>query len=232
MDKKGVLGFVLCVLFLAATPVVMAQTKTKKDTLNKKNPFLDDSKKTLNFSLSDKISKLPKVVVPKSTNFSFTPNDKNFYDYFNPKPKRRFRVTAPPAKKDILKIKYFNGKMITNRQPKIKSTYSLGTFYTPTKSVRIEVRDFGLEDGDRIKIYLNGEVIQKTITLKNRFYFMNIPLKEGFNTLSIKALNQGYSGPNTAELEIYDGSGSLITKHTWNINTGQVVSTGIVKTEN
>jgi hypothetical protein len=232
MYKKGFLSFVLCLLFLTVTPVVMAQTKSKKDTTSKKNPFLDDSKKTLNFSLSNKVSKLPKVVVPKKANFDFKPSDKNFYDFFNPKPKRRFRITEAPTDKDILKIKYFNGKKITNRQPKIKSTYSLGTYYTTTESVRIEVRDFGLEDGDRIKIYLNGEVIQKTITLKNRFYFMNIPLKQGFNTLSIKALNQGYSGPNTAEIEIYDGSGSLMTKHTWNINTGQVVSTGVVRTEN
>ncbi|MFK5889733.1 MAG: hypothetical protein QM486_03250 [Flavobacteriaceae bacterium] len=233
MSKNVVLGFLFCLLFLVGTPIAMAQTKskTKKDTL--KNPFLTDYKnnlKTLNFSISDKIAKLPKVVMPKNNNFNFRPSDKNYYNFFNPKPKRSFN--QPKIKEnDILKIKYFNGKKITNREPKVKSTYSLGTFYTPTNLVRIEVRDFGLEDGDRIKIYLNGEVVQESVTLKNRFYFINIYLKKGFNTISIKALNQGYAGPNTAELEIYDGKGTLMTAHTWNISTGQVVSTGVVRTE-
>jgi hypothetical protein len=235
MNKNVVLGFLFCLLFLIGTPIIMAQTKpkTKKDTL--KNPFLTDYKnnlKTLNFSLSDKIAKLPKIVMPQNNNFDFKPNDKNFYDFFNPKSKPIFNVsTANTLEKDVLEIKYFNGKKITNRQTKIKSTYSLGTFYTKTKLVRIEVRDFGLEDGDRIKIYLNGEVVQESVTLKNRFYFININLKEGFNTISIKALNQGYAGPNTAALEIYDGKGILMIAHTWNISTGQVVSTGVVRTE-
>lgn len=236
MGKSVFLGFILCLLFLVDSPIVMAQTKskTKKDTL--KNPFLTDYKKnlkTLNFNLSDKISKLPKVVMPQKNKRNLKLNDKNLYDFFNPKPKRVFSVTTnSPLEKDVLEIKYFNGKKITNRQAKVKSTYSLGTFYTKTKLVRIEVRDFGLEDGDRIKIYLNGEVVQESVTLKNRFYFININLKEGFNTISIKALNQGYAGPNTAALEIYDGKGILMTAHTWNISTGQVVSTGVVRTEN
>lgn len=235
MNKSVFLGFLLCLLFLVGAPIAMAQTKskTKKDSL--KNPFLTDYKKnlkTLNFSLSNKNSKLPKIVMPQNKNPNIKLNDKNLYDFFNNKPKHIFSINKDKSlDKDILEIKYFNGKKITNRQAKVKSTYSLGTFYTKTKSVRIEVRDFGLEDGDRIKIYLNGEVVQESVTLKNRFYFINIHLKEGFNTISIKALNQGYAGPNTAALEIYDGNGALMTAHTWNISTGQVVSTGVVRTE-
>ena len=230
MRKHSFYSLLFVLLFLVDVTTMVSQTK--KDSL-KKNIFLSDYKKNikvLNNSFLDKYSKLPKIKRPQTNNFNFKPNDKNFYNFFNPKPQRNF--SQPKAEeKDILKIKYFNGKRITNRQPKVKSTYSLGTFYTPTNLVRIEVRDFGLEDGDRIKIYLNGETVEESVTLKNRFYFINIPLKEGFNTISIKALNQGYAGPNTAELEIYDGKGNLMIAHTWNIGTGQVVSTGVVKTE-
>ncbi|MCF6213570.1 MAG: hypothetical protein L3J45_06045 [Flavobacteriaceae bacterium] len=225
IQSTALLLFVLCL----STPIF-----SQKDTIKNTPSDILDSKKNLK-----PVDLFKPNTVAKKNTIKFTPqenlskvklNDKKYYELYN-KPKRKmdFKKHANNVDSDVLVIKHFNGKKITNAQNKIKSDYSLGSFYTNSKSVRIEVRDFGLEDGDRIKIYLNGEVIEKSIELKNMFYFIVIPLVKNYNTISIKALNQGYAGPNTAELEIYDDKGNIMTSHIWNINTGEVVTVGLVK---
>ena len=236
--KANILSISLLILILfIALPVFSQNDSIKKVSNNKKTAFTDFKKesKTVNLFKKDLFAKkTPINFKPKDKLPEFKPSDKNYFDFFNKKPKKagvNFMSRSKNIDSDILVIKYFNGKRITNERPTLKSDYSLGVFYTHSKSVRIEVRDFGLEDGDRIKIYLNGRVIQKSITLKNRFHFIIIELENGRNTISIKALNQGYTGPNTAELEIYDSNGLLITKHTWNISTGEIITTSIIKTD-
>ena len=56
-------------------------------------------------------------------------------------------------------------------------------------------------DGDRVSILVNDEVIVENLTLTYEFRGINLKLKEGFNKIDFVALNQGSSGPNTAELE-------------------------------
>ena len=59
----------------------------------------------------------------------------------------------------------------------------------------------------------------------------NIPLKlkEGFNKVDFIALNQGESGPNTAELRIYDDNDVLLSANQWNLATGAKATLIIVK---
>ena len=45
----------------------------------------------------------------------------------------------------------------------------------------------------------------------------------------ISPLNQGYSGPNTAEFKIYDDKGELISANQWNLATGFKATIIIVK---
>ena len=45
-------------------------------------------------------------------------------------------------------------------------------------------------------------------------------LSEGKNTVDIIALNQGESGPNTAEFVVYDDKGKVISSKEWNLLTG------------
>ena len=45
-------------------------------------------------------------------------------------------------------------------------------------------------------------------------------LVQGKNTVEIEALNQGESGPNTAEFIVYDDQGKIISSKEWNLLTG------------
>ncbi|MFT7066660.1 MAG: hypothetical protein ACJAUO_002247, partial [Sediminicola sp.] len=61
------------------------------------------------------------------------------------------------------------------------------------------------------------------------FKGINVDLNEGFNRLDFEALNQGSSGPNTAQVDVYDDKGNLIHSNRWNLSTGSKASLIIVK---
>ena len=84
-------------------------------------------------------------------------------------------------------------------------------------------------DGDRIKIYLNGEVIEYNVLLTGSFKGVNVDLVQGFNRIEFEALNQGSSGPNTAQ--VADDKGQVIHNNRWNLSTGSRASLIIVKEE-
>jgi hypothetical protein len=56
-----------------------------------------------------------------------------------------------------------------------------------------------------------------------------VPLKSGFNKIDFEALNQGTSGPNTAQLNIYDEIGNLLASYEWNLLTGNKATAILVK---
>ena len=45
------------------------------------------------------------------------------------------------------------------------------------------------------------------------------------------ALNQGESGPNTAEVRVYDDQGNLMMANRWNLATGTKATFIVVKDE-
>lgn len=98
--------------------------------------------------------------------------------------------------------------------------YYLGDIKTKSKYIKISCRDHEYEDGDRIKLLLNSKVILPEIKLRNRGFSVDVMLKDGFNTIEFYALNQGSSGPNTAELKVYDDKGNTIGSGQWNLSTG------------
>ena len=62
-------------------------------------------------------------------------------------------------------------------------------------------------------ILVNDEVVVQNLTLDSSFRGINLKLGEGFNKIDFIALNQGDSGPNTAELRIYDDNKKLISSN-------------------
>lgn len=90
-------------------------------------------------------------------------------------------------------------------------------------------RDHMAFDGDRVSILLNGEVIAENVLLKPGFTSIEIPMEVGFNQVAFVALNQGQSGPNTAQLRITDDKGFLHSNNVWNLLTGVKASVIIVK---
>ena len=105
----------------------------------------------------------------------------------------------------------------------------LGDVKTISETANIVCRDFEYVDGDRVSIMVNDEIVVQNLTLNSSFRGINLKLKEGFNKIDFIALNQGDSGPNTAELRIYDDNDVLISSNQWNLATGAKATLIIVK---
>ena len=105
----------------------------------------------------------------------------------------------------------------------------LGDVKTISETANIVCRDFEYVDGDRVSIMVNDEIVVQNLTLNSSFRGINLKLKEGFNKIDFIALNQGDSGPNTAELRIYDDNDILISSNQWNLATGAKATLIIVK---
>ncbi len=96
----------------------------------------------------------------------------------------------------------------------------LGEHRVDTKFVNIVCRDHEYPDGDRVQVSLNEYITHTNVLLTSSYRRLQINLSEGKNTIEILALNQGESGPNTAEFVVYDDKGRLISAKEWNLLTG------------
>jgi hypothetical protein len=105
----------------------------------------------------------------------------------------------------------------------------LGDFKTGDQNINVVFRDHEYPDGDMIQIRVNDKVVMGSILLEESFKGVNIELEEGFNRIDFIALNQGESGPNTAELKVYTHSGKLVGSNRWNLATGVKATYIVVK---
>ena len=105
----------------------------------------------------------------------------------------------------------------------------LGDFKSTDKVMQIVVRDHEYPDGDRIKILVNDQVVVANFLLVQQYRGVQLPLVEGFNKIDFVALNQGESGPNTAEVQIYNSQGQLKAANQWNLATGVKATYVIIK---
>jgi hypothetical protein len=96
----------------------------------------------------------------------------------------------------------------------------LGEFKTKSGSARIVYRDHEFVDGDMIRIWVNDKIAVYELYLQGEFQGLDLTLVPGFNKVEFEALNQGTSGPNTAEFHVYDDKGALISANQWNLATG------------
>ena len=121
------------------------------------------------------------------------------------------------------------GKAVSENFKAIRGNQELGNFKLDSKFVNIRYRDFGEVDGDEIQILVNGRIIQGTVILEGFFKTIEIDLLKGFNKIDFEALNQGTVGPNTAEFQVFDDTGKLVSSNQWNLVTGFKASIMVVK---
>lgn len=103
---------------------------------------------------------------------------------------------------------------------KTMSDQFLGEHNVDTKFVNIVCRDHEYPDGDRVQITVNGYIVKHNLLLTSSYRRVEVNLAQGRNIIDIIALNQGESGPNTAEFVVYDDSGRVISSKEWNLLTG------------
>jgi hypothetical protein len=80
-----------------------------------------------------------------------------------------------------------------------------------------------------VLILVNDVVVEYNALLSGRFQRINVELKEGFNTVEFRALNQGYAGLNTAQLLVLDENGEALKNQSWYLSTGSTAKVIIVK---
>lgn len=103
---------------------------------------------------------------------------------------------------------------------KFRTNQYMGDYRMEGNQARIIFRDHEYPDGDRVRILHNDMVIQPNVLLVERFVGLTVELVPGFNKIDFVALNQGSSGPNTAEVRVYDENGEMTAANQWNLATG------------
>lgn len=127
---------------------------------------------------------------------------------------------------DVIKEKWTKDK---EAKEEYKNDQSLGNVVTQGKFVEVYCRDHEYVDGDKVKIIVNGELIAPSISLGGGFTPVLVTLQDGFNSIQFVALNQGSSGPNTAELRVLNDRGEQLAKKEWNLLTGAKAELIVVK---
>ena len=103
---------------------------------------------------------------------------------------------------------------------KFKVDQFLGEIRNDGEYVNIILRDHEYPDGDLIKVQVNDNIVMPAILLTEKAKGFKLDLETGFNVVDFVALNQGSSGPNTAEIIVYDDQGKLVGTNRWNLATG------------
>lgn len=149
------------------------------------------------------VFKNPSLLDPKPTPGTISMTPKN--NYINP----------GDAYRDKLNKKEENNEGIFYRK-----NQNLGNFKTSSLTANVKYRDAAYVDGDQIRVYLNDKVVQYQVDLDGSFKGFEIVLEKGFNKIDFEAINEGTSSPNTAEFQVFDDKGALISANQWNLGTG------------
>jgi hypothetical protein len=125
---------------------------------------------------------------------------------------------------DVPKINFINpDKIIKKTENSDVVTYkrnqNLGTFKTGSLTAKVRYRDAAYVDGDKIRVYLNDKVVDYEVVLDGDFKGFEIKLEKGINKIDFEALNEGFAPPNTAEFQVFDDKGSIISASQWNLGT-------------
>ena len=145
-------------------------------------------------------------------------NKKDFFPDANVKEKRPERVINS---NDFYLSRLNRRETESNKNiNKFKVDQFLGEIRNDGEYVNIILRDHEYPDGDLIKVQVNENVVMPAILLTEKAKGFKLDLKTGFNVVDFVALNQGSSGPNTAEIIVYDDQGKLVGTNRWNLATG------------
>lgn len=114
-------------------------------------------------------------------------------------------------------------------RPEFARDQDLGDVSTSGDFVQVKYRDHEYVDGDLIRVYVNGDVVQSRVFLGGSFSGFTLSLQPGPNRIEFEAINQGSSGPNTAELHVYNEKGFIISAKEWNLLTGYKATVLVIK---
>ena len=189
------------------------------------------------FSQIENSNRKVELLPPMSSalkNLNTTPNNPNYFSILKKSETQKERGKSVFESETFLDPADIYMKNIKREKQKQNSgNYSkgdyLGDVITGAEYVNVICRDFEYVDGDRVRILVNDSIIINNLMLESAFSGFKLPLATGFNKIDFTALNQGSSGPNTAELRVYDDNNTMISSNQWNLSTGATATFIVVK---
>lgn len=158
--------------------------------------------------------------------FSNNTDSKNFL--FQPKEisldvSKNEKVNISQESEFITKTIKFQPDYVKQNEGKMNEAFTkpqdFGSYTTDADFLIISWRDAQAVDGDRVDILINGEVYAHNVTLLASYHSIKVKLEKGFTKVEFVALNQGQSGPNTADFRIDTEKGQMMHNQ-WNLATG------------
>ncbi|MFH4969101.1 hypothetical protein V8G61_12920 [Gaetbulibacter sp. M240] len=209
---KSVLPLILVILFVAKS-FAQIENQNKSKTIpaieSKKDssdvivvkPIIPEKKDNSGLNGMNVPSVLPKFEMPQKS-FSMLPQEQfgNPGELFD----KRFQNKSNDIKREL--------NLGTKGS---KTDQFFGEIKTKSKKVRVRYRDYGEQDGDLIRVFINNNVLQYRVLLANAFGGFEIDLKEGQNVFDFLAINEGYLVPNTAHFQIIDEDGNVLASDMW-----------------
>lgn len=169
---------------------------------------------------------------PSSSGINFKPKY-SFDENADPEPLSTSKKTDINQGDNLKKMEYQYDPAWLTREREMKDDYKknqyFGDFRTSSKKIVIMCRDHEYVDGDRVRVLQNDKIIMTDIYLVAEFKKFFVELEPGFNKIEFVALNQGTSGPNTAEFKILDENGQVMIHNVWNLATGVKASLIVVQ---
>lgn len=156
------------------------------------------------------------------------------YPLPNEKPKEEFSMFDNSTLRDpgeLIEQRWNKKAVEQGIKMESMSDQFLGDFKSNGTHVNIICRDHEFPDGDLVRVFVNDEIFIPSLLLTSGYKSFDVPLSIGFNKIVFLALNQGESGPNTAEFEVYDDNGVLVSSKKWNLLTGVRATIVVAKEE-
>lgn len=197
--------------------IAIPAVESKKDTadispLTPSKPIKNDNTYGMN---RPKVA--PNLELPKKE-FSMFPEE----EFGNPG-----ELYTKQIDKNIENLKLNEKELALRNGSKVDQYF--GDFKSKSKFVNVVYRDHGYVDGDLIQVRVNDDIIHARVFLTGGYKGFKLDLQKGFNKIDFVALNQGESGPNTAEFKVIDDTGKIVSQNQWNLATGVKATIIVVK---
>jgi hypothetical protein len=169
---------------------------------------------------------------PSSSGINFKPKY-TFDENAIPEPLTTSKKPSLVQEDNLKKMEYEYDPAWLEREREMKDEYKknqhFGDFRTKSEKITIMCRDHEYVDGDRVRMLQNDKIIMTDVFLVSEFKKFFVDLEPGFNKIEFVALNQGSSGPNTAEFKVLDQNGNVMVHNVWNLATGIKASIIVVQ---
>lgn len=85
------------------------------------------------------------------------------------------------------------------------------TIFSKSDKITLSIYDAGVEDGDKLTLYLNGKELYRNVEAHTAKRKIEIPLQGERDVLKILALTNGTIGGNTIKIDLFDGDNAIET---------------------